>query len=117
MKVQFSIDLDSDKPLWELNQLLVFLRENKRLKEGSWRVSSSGKGGHIITEYEVPKYFEDMLDIESFKIGMRYALGDCLGRIKSDICRIAVNQEPDRLFYRKNGKNAGKWQHIRNRKP
>lgn len=108
MKVECSIDLDGTD-FGELSDLLNFLIKHKRLKEGCYRLSSSQTGYHISLSYDVPTFFMQIVDEESFKLGMRFALGDCLGRLKADVNRLEHKGETDRLFYRKNGKEAGDW--------
>jgi len=112
MKAKFALDIDNADSE-EMAHFLAFLMKRKRLKKGAVRVSSGKTGYHVKIEYVVPKYFGKHFDMKAFKLGMRYALGDCLGRMKADVSRMAQGMGTDRLFYRKDGKNAGKWKDFK----
>ena len=48
--------------------------------------------------------------LDMFLLGLRYAYGDCLGRLKADSFRMRSSAGAVmRLFSRKNGKNVGRW--------
>lgn len=110
MKVNFNLDID-DKIM--ATALQDFLLAFKVRHEAMERASSSGRGSHFKIETSVPKYFLKELDKKSFILGMRYALGDCLGRIKMDMSRDALGLDTDRLFISKNGSDAGKWKKVK----
>ena len=111
MLLDFSVDLDK----WTERELMSFLyslEKSKRFRSIEYRLSSSGTGYHVRFQMSVPGYFADMVDMESFLFGVRYAFFDCLGRVKCDLSRHQKGLQKDRLFYRKDGKEAGRWKDV-----
>jgi len=104
MKTVFYIDCDSLK---EAKRLVNRLKENRIIYRCWERLSSSKKGKHFRIQAFVPT------NNPFFLLGLRFALGDCSGRIKLDIYRLKAKQKIDLLFKFKNGKWVSRWRRIK----
>lgn len=94
------LDIDDKKTGKELLRILRILKIN-----GKYRTSSSKRGFHF--KLNVGSHTKQ----ENLKI--RYMLGDCYGRWRTDIRRLqnGVNHF-DVLFDTKKGLSSGKWKKI-----
>jgi len=116
VEVSFNLDYDQrvDTIINLIQQTLYSLNMTigKRAISMKYRLSSSRRGYHVNIVLNVPKYIVKNVDLYSFVLGIRYLLGDDLGRIKADVGRKQLDGEVDRLFILKNGKKVTDWVNL-----
>ena len=118
MLMTFYIDLDDITEKMVMQYLRLIKRIGKwRILQLCYRLSSGGHGYHIRIAMDIPESFKETIkDFDSFKLGLRYLFLDCYGRLKTDIARLYLGQEMDRLAIYKDGKYAGQWKTFYTRK-
>ena len=108
----FGINLDMDNVTKE--EILTYLKLIQKLAKRRatlilYKQSPSKKGYHIHIDLQIPDQIIDTLDLNSFKLGLRYFLLDCFGRWKADLARLSMGEHMDNLSVYKDGKYSGEW--------
>jgi len=119
MTDKLTITLDLDKlSSEEFGTFLDALIDNdiyNRIEMIETRISASTMNYHVRLTINLWSSIHDCLEqydkkaIDIFMLGARYALQDCLGRVKADAYRLNGKTKMMRLFGRKDGKDASEW--------